>query len=91
MKIIKTADIKGKDIVVLFVLLNPEVSLKKECSNIVLSTDKHPRDLVYPEGWFYSHGTLTNKGNSSTGKYYEMKMLKKDGSNWADTFPDCLR
>ena len=55
----------------------------------VIVTDIEPKDLVYPEGWYYAKGSLRNKNTSTTGIYEEVTMLKSNGNCWKDTAPYC--
>ena len=50
---------------------------------IVIKTDVEPRDLIYPDGWYYAKGTFRNKHTSTTGIYEEVSMLTRAGESWA--------
>ena len=50
------------------------------CFTIV--TDIEPKNLVYPEGWYYSSGYFSNKYCSTTGVYSEVYMEKFNGTPW---------
>lgn len=54
----------------------------------IIMTNVRPMDLVYPEGWYYAEGCFRNKHNSASGMYYEMLMIKGDGSFWEDIYCD---
>lgn len=55
----------------------------------VIVTDIEPKDLVYPEGWYYAKGKLRNKHTSTTGLYEEITMLMSNGDWWKNTAPYC--
>ena len=55
----------------------------------LIVTDTEPKDLVYPEGWYYAKGSFRNKHMSSTGIYSEVLMMKSDGSFWGDEAKYC--
>ena len=89
---VKTCDL-SKDVAAnLFCLLN-EGKVFYGISDImpgnILITDVEPKNLIYPEGWYYAKGSYRNKHNSSTGAYSSVIMLKKDGSFWEDTAKYC--
>ena len=56
---------------------------------IVIITDTEPRDLVYPEGWYYEKGMFRNKHQSTTGLYEEIPMLKSNHDFWSDSAIYC--
>lgn len=46
-------------------------------------TDTEPKELVYPEGWYYSSkGYFTNKHHSTTGQYSIAYMRTTEGDFW---------
>lgn len=47
-------------------------------------TNTEPKDLVYPEGWYYAKGAFCNKHTSTTGKYYEVHMWTEDCVQWRE-------
>lgn len=51
----------------------------------VIVTDIEPKNLIYPEGWYYAKGSFRNKHTSTTGIYEEVTMLKSNGALWRDT------
>lgn len=56
-----------------------------ESSEPVIVTDAEPKDLVYPEGWYYAKGHLRNKHNTTNGMYTEILMVKTSGELWLET------
>ena len=53
-------------------------------------TDEEPKNLVFPEGWYYAKGSFRNKHKSTTGMYEEAMMKKSSGEfwkNWANYCP----
>ena len=76
-----------------FKMLNEhDVQLKEDGSmGTVIITDIEPKDLFYPEGWYYAKGSLRNKHTSTTGLYEEILMLKSNGNWWEDTALYCTR
>lgn len=56
-----------------------------------IETDIEPCELTYPEGWYYGNGCLRNKHESTTGAYYEVRMVKSDGTRWGDIAKYCNR
>ena len=94
---IKSCDLPGGPAAKLFELLNPgEVEAKIasddpcdyiQCYEIV--TDIEPSALTYPEGWYYAKGNFRNKHNSTTGRYYEIHMVKSNGEPWKETAKYC--
>ena len=51
---------------------------------LAIVTNIEPRDLVYPEGWYYANGFLRNKHTSTTGLYEEIPMIRPNGDDWSD-------
>lgn len=92
-KIVKSCDLYGETAAKLFSLLNEnKVTLKMPdllCSCIRIVSKKEPNELVYPEGWFYCNGYLTNKNQSSSGMYDEILMITEDGDPWSEHVNYC--
>lgn len=40
-----------------------------------IRTTLEPKELIYPEGWYYSKGNFTNKHTSTIGTYDELLMI----------------
>ena len=55
----------------------------------IIVTDIEPKDLIYPEGWYYAKGYFENKYTSSTGIYRKVPMRKLDGTDWGDVAKYC--
>lgn len=90
-KMIKTSDLLVEVAAKLLQDLNPDKIRFVKMGNSgflrkVIMTDVKPKDLVYPEGWYYAKGCFSNKHTSTTGLYGEMLMIKGDGSFWEDTY-----
>lgn len=90
-EMVKTADLSVEVAAKLLQDLNPSKVRIAKMSNSgflrnVIMTDVKPKDLVYPEGWYYAKGCFSNKHTSTTGAYGEMLMIKGDGSFWEDTY-----
>ena len=59
--------------------------------DLIIVTDCEPRDLVYPEVWYYAKGCLRNKHISTTGMYEEVRMIDSSGESWASKATYCTR
>lgn len=57
---------------------------KHQYFGTVIVSDIEPKDLIYPEGWYYAKGNFRNKHQSTGGIYEEMPMLKSNGDRWKD-------
>lgn len=80
---IKMCDMSVDIAAKVFVMLNQgKVRESDDGRNVILVTNTEPKDLIYPEGWYYAKGNFRNKHQSSTGLYEERRMCKKDGSSW---------
>lgn len=91
-KTIKMCDLSRDVAAKLFVLLNPgKVKYGTLGSDFVIITDVEPKDLVYPEGWYYAKGRYTNKRNSSTGMYSTLDMVTSNGQFWEDYANYCTK
>ena len=58
-------------------------------SYMYISTDEEPKNLVYPEGWYYAKGMFRNKHNSTNGEYSEIPMVTSNGFDWGDSARYC--
>ena len=91
-KTVKMCDMSKEIAAQVFQMLNCEkVGLRKLYGNVrgIIVTDTEPRNLVYPEGWYYANGSLRNKHTSSTGVYDEVRMEKSNGTGWGDIAKYC--
>jgi len=52
-------------------------------------TDCEPKDLVYPDGWYYAKGCFRNKHTSTTGFYCEVRMFDSNGNPWGSRATYC--
>lgn len=93
-KTVKMCDM-SKDIAArVFKMLNGDnVTLKESFYSvrIIIVTDIEPKNLVYPEGWYYAKGSLRNKHTSTTGFYSEIRMEKSNGDAWKNIATYCTR
>ena len=91
-KTIKMCDLSRDVAAKVFVLLNSgKVSYGMLGPDFVVITDVEPKDLVYPEGWYYANGRFTNKHNSTTGAYTTLDMVKKNGHFWEKYAKYCTK
>ena len=87
-KVVKMCDMPVQIAVKVFEALNygkvkAGMNLIYPCE-ISIITNTEPKDLVYPEGWYYAKGAFRNKHTSTTGKYYEVNMWTEDGAHWRE-------
>lgn len=91
-KTIKMCDLSRDTAAKVFVLLNPgRVKYGTFGPDFVIITDVEPKDLVYPEGWYYVNGSFSNKHNSTTGRYSTIDMVKSNGNYWEDYASYCTK
>lgn len=84
---VKSCDYSGETAAWVLTILNPEiVKVARLNHTIVVVTDEEPRDLIYPEGWYYAKGNLRNKHFSTTGFYDEVMMVFSDGKPHKETY-----
>lgn len=90
-KTIKSRDLNGRVAAILFCMLNEGKVTFKEKPFLFsrLITDVSPKDLTYPEGWYYAKGCFRNKHQSSTGLYDEIIMMTSSGEFWHDYAKYC--
>lgn len=83
-KVIKTADFPKQLIAKIFKELNgTKVEIKTNANGVlVIVTMTEPIKLIYPEGWYYSEGSLRNNHESSIGKQEEIPMIRPNGGSW---------
>lgn len=63
--------------------LNPgKVELRNDYLWGMILVTEEPKNLVYPEGWYYAKGNYRNKHTSTTGIYKEIPMYTKYGEPW---------
>lgn len=89
-KTVKMCDMTGDVAARVFAMLNPEkvkVKIAYDLGRVtVIETDTEPKDLIYPEGWYYAKGCFTNKHNSTSGAYASVVMFKTTGDIWDATY-----
>ena len=88
---IKSCDFPVAIAVRVFKMLNNnyvEILLDEQLK-LAIITDVEPKELIYPEGWYFAKGYFRNKHTSSTGIYDEIPMMKKDGTLWGDLVKYC--
>lgn len=85
-KVVKMCDMKKSIAVKVFKMLNQEKVHVRENNfcELIIVTDIEPKNLIYPEGWYYAKGRFRNKHNSTTGMYDEIRMIKSNGESWKD-------
>ena len=89
-KSVKMCDMSAMIAAKVFKMLNGDsVHLKESFGRVKIVTDVEPKDLVYPEGWYYAKGTFRNKHMSSTGFYDEVRMEKSSGQSWDEIANYC--
>ena len=92
-KTVKMCDMRSEIAVKVFKMLNPDTVKIKEkgflCSRNLILTDTEPKNLIYPEGWYYAKGAFRNKHTSTTGVYEEVPMLTSAGEHWKERANYC--
>ena len=91
-RVIKMCDMPVAIAVRVFESLNPEkvkVNVNPLTDSATITTDTEPKDLVYPEGWYYAKGCFRNKHTSTTGLYSEIEMLTKSNIGWREKATYC--
>lgn len=85
-KTVLTVDLDARIAAKIFAMLNRHCIIYltndpfSEGSNqCALISSQDPKDLYYPEGWYYAKGTFRNKGNTSTGTYEEVPIYRIGG------------
>lgn len=89
---VKMCDMRSDIAVQVFIMLNGDkVRLIKPNGfhRLTLVTDTEPKDLIYPEGWYYAKGSFRNKHMSTTGLYEEVPMRTSNGKFWDDIVNYC--
>ena len=91
--VVKMCDMSANLAAKVFKTLNPDTVILKRApfGDMVIVTNVEPKDLVYPEGWYYGKGCFRNKHNSTSGIYEEIFMLKQNGDFWGNTAKYCTR
>ena len=88
MKIVKMADMPVDVALEAFRRINvsntwkEKVKIKKNGYKFSIITNTEPKDLRYPEGWYYAKGCFRNKHTSTTGMYSEVRMENSRGEPW---------
>lgn len=93
-KTIKTCDLESNTAAKLFQMLNQKkvkLSVIGIMEENVIVTDEEPKNLVFPEGWYYAKGTFRNKYTSTSGIYSEIPMVKSNGESWGDIAKYCTK
>lgn len=90
-KVVKMCDLSVGVAIQVFIMLNPgKIMVKRNgVFDTIIITDVEPKNLVYPEGWYYAKGCFRNKHTSTTGMYGEAPMLKSNGKCWGDSAKYC--
>ena len=93
-KTVKMCDMNSNIAASVFEMLNAKkVHVKRpfDFIRMVLVTDVEPKDLIYPEGWYYAKGSFRNNPTSSMSRYlyHEIPMVKSDGTSWKNLATYC--
>ena len=63
--------------------------LDDNCKEYIV-TDVEPKDLIYPEGWYYAKGCFRNTNLSSTeDNHCEVEMRTSDSKGWYERAKYC--
>ena len=83
-KVVKMCDMSGDISAKVFEQLNygKVRAVTSDIKVVKIVTDTEPKDLTYPEGWYYANGSFRNKHMSTTGAYSEIRMEKSTGERW---------
>ena len=85
-KTVKMCDMSGVIAATVFQLLNPktiDVRIAKDTGRVTrIIASVEPKELIYPEGWYYANGYFTNKHNSTIGAYDAIVMFDNNGEIW---------
>ncbi|MGN1269988.1 MAG: hypothetical protein ACI4UU_03885 [Clostridia bacterium] len=90
-KTVKMCDMHISVAAKVFEMLNPgKVKVtESEFFGKVIVTAIEPKELTYPEGWYYAKGNYRNKHQSTTGQYDEMMVVKPNGNVWSNEANYC--
>lgn len=93
-KTVKMCDMPIALSIKVFEMLNSgKIQVKKPgedfCTQYQIVTDVEPKDLTYPEGWYYAKGAFRNKHMSTTGMYQEARMRTSSGESWREKATYC--
>src|SRR5690625_4445985 len=90
-KTVKMCDLPGELAAKVFIGLNPNKIklIQTPYMGVVLATDCEPKNLIYPDGWYYAKGTFRNKDFSSTLMDEEIRQLMSDGTPCSSKAPYC--
>ena len=87
---IKSCNYPGEIASRIFEMLNSDVKYSRNEHGVkVIITDTDPKELIYPEGWYYAKGRFRNKHQSTTGMYDEVYMFNSKGVCWSDKAKYC--
>ena len=89
-KVVRMADISAREAAkilvahncgeVAYLPFNPFNLNGPECGAILSVVD--PRELTYPEGWYFAKGNFRNKHNTVSGRYEEIPVYRPNGEPW---------
>lgn len=93
-KTVKMCDMPIAVATKVFEMLNPGIVRVQVPDYVLITryfivTDVEPKDLTYPEGWYYAKGAFRNKHLSSTGMYEESRMRTSNGEYWKQKATYC--
>ena len=85
-KVVKMCDMSVNVAAKVLQMLNPGKVVVKAADDIgvvgFIIASVEPKELNYPEGWYYANGRFTNKHNSTTGAYDAIMMFDENGGIW---------
>ena len=84
-RVVKMCEMSSDIAAYIFSMLNRNCVIVTSDKNDtpVIRTDKEPKKLIYPAGWYYCNGAFRNKHNSDTGMYSEIFMYRFDDTAWS--------
>ena len=87
-RVIKMCDMPIEVALKVFTMLNSG-KVRVIGNRFFVITDEEPKNLVFPEGWYYAKGSFRNKHKSTTGMYEEAMMKKSSGEFWKNSANYC--
>ena len=82
---IKKCDTKKSVALEVFKMLNDNrVKVIMGKNGAVIVTNIEPKNLIYPEGWYYNKGKFCRKNTDQKEESVEVEMINLDGNSWKD-------
>ena len=72
-------------LIVLAFVNGRKVKIENKDGKKIVVTDEEPRNLTYPDGWYYVSGFYANEGGKE-----RMRMYRSDGTAWSDYAKYCV-